>query len=424
MPSFLKFWKIKDLRNGILMVLGILVLFRLVAHIPVPGVDASTLSQFFSGSQVLGLLNLFSGGTLENFSVIALGVGPYITSSIIFQLLAMIIPSLEEMQKEERGRQKINHYTRLATVPLSLLQGYGIITLLSSQAAQGGISMSLSGWNMVIALVAMTAGTIFLMWLGELISERNIGNGISILIFAGIIAGLPTTLQRAAATFDQSQIFDAVLFVILMVVSVAAVVYINESQRNIPVQYARMRQGTRSLGGVNSNLPLKINIGGMIPIIFAISIILFPTTLAQFFINAKTVWLSNLANVVVTLFQDQLIYGLSFFILVFAFTFFYAAVVFHPDRIAENLQKQGGFVPGIRPGKSTAEYLQWVLNRLLFLGASFLAIVAVLPIIVQQFTGTQSLVIGGASTIIVVSVVIDIVKQIEAQMAMHEYEGS
>ena len=371
---------------------------------------------------MLGLLNLFSGGTLENFSVIALGVGPYITSSIIFQLLAMIIPSLEEMQKEERGRQKINHYTRLATVPLSLLQGYGIITLLSSQAAQGGISLTLAGWNMAIALIAMTAGTIFLMWLGELISERNIGNGISILIFAGIIAGLPTTLQRTVATFDQSQIFDAALFVILMIVSVAAVVYINESQRNIPVQYARMRQGTRSLGGVNSSLPLKINIGGMIPIIFAISIILFPTTLAQFFINAKTVWLANLANVVVTLFQDQLIYGLSFFILVFAFTFFYAAVVFHPDRIAENLQKQGGFVPGIRPGKSTAEYLQWVLNRLLFLGASFLSIVAVLPIVVSQFTGSQALVIGGASTIIVVSVVIDVVKQIEAKMAMHEYE--
>lgn len=424
MIAAMKFWKMRNLRNGILMVFGILVLFRLVAHIPVPGVDASALSQFFSGNQFLGLLNLFSGGTLENFSIVALGVGPYITSSIIFQLLAMIIPSLEEMQKEERGRQKINQYTRLATVPLSFLQGYGIITLLSSQAAQAGIALNLTGWNLFIALTVMTAGTVFLMWLGELISERNVGNGISILIFAGIIAGLPTTLQQAIATFDRTQLFDTILFVLLLIVSVAAIVFINESQRNIPVQYARMRQGTRSLGGVNSNLPLKINVGGMIPIIFAISIILFPTTIAQFFIHAKTVWLANAANTVIALMQDQLIYGLSFFVLVFAFTYFYAAVVFHPDRIADNLQKQGGFVPGIRPGKSTAEYLQWVLNRLLFLGASFLAIVAVLPIVVSQFTGSQSLVIGGASTIIVVSVVIDIVKQVQAQMAMHEYDGA
>ena len=424
MASFLRFWKVKDLRNGILMILGILVIFRLVAHIPVPGIDASALSQFFAGNQVLGLLNLFSGGTLENFSVVALGLGPYITASIIFQLLAMIIPAMEEMQKEERGRAKINQWTRLATIPLALLQGYGIISLLTSQAGTNGLNIAITGWTLVIAMMVMTTGTIFLMWLGELISERNVGNGVSILIFAGIIASLPTTLQRTAATFDQSQIINILLFVGLLIVSVVGVVYINEAQRNIPVQYARMRQGTRSLGGVSSNLPLKLNMGGMIPILFAISIILFPTTLAQFFVHAKTAWIASTANTIIALFQDQLVYGISYFVLVFAFTFFYAAVVFHPDRIAENLQKQGGFVPGIRPGKSTAEYLQWLINRLLFLGALFLATIAILPVVVQQFTGSQSLVIGGSSMIIVVSVVIDIVKQIEAQMAMHEYDGA
>ena len=422
MTSFLRFLKVKQLRNSIFMVLGLLVLFRFIAHIPVPGVDASALSQFFQSNQVLGLLNLFSGGTLENFSLIALGVGPYITSSIIFQLLAMIIPSMEEMQKEERGRQKITQWTRLATVPLAFLQGYGIINILSQQGK--GLALAAGGWTLIIALISMTTGTIFLMWLGELISERNVGNGVSILIFAGIIANLPTTLQRVVATFDQSQIFDMMLFAVMVVVCVAGVVYINESQRNIPVQYARMRQGTRSLGGVNSNLPLRINMGGMIPILFAISIILFPTTLAQFFIHAKTAWIANGASWIIAVFQNQLVYGIVYFVLVFAFTFFYASVVFHPDRIAENLQKQGGFIPGIRPGKSTAEYLQWVSNRLLFLGATFLAVIAILPVVVQQFTGTQSLVVGGSSIVIVVSVVIDIVKQIEAQMAMHEYDGA
>lgn len=422
MGSFLRFWRVKDLRNGILMILGILVLFRLIAHIPVPGVDASALTDFFASNQVLGLLNLFSGGTLESFSIIALGVGPYITSSIIFQLLAMIIPSMEEMQKEERGRQKINQWTRLATVPLAFLQGYSIIRLLSAQ--QNGLVVDAGGWTLWVAILSMTAGTIFLMWLGELISERGVGNGVSVLIFAGIIAGLPTALQRAIATFDASQILNAVLFIALLIISVVGVVYINESQRNIPVQYARMRQGTRSLGGVSSSLPLKLNVGGMIPILFAISIILFPTTLAQFFVNAKTPFIANAATTIVNLFQNQLVYGVSFFVLVFAFTFFYAAVVFHPDRIAENLQKQGGFIPGIRPGKSTAEYLQWTLNRLLFLGALFLATIAILPVIVQQFTGSTSLVIGGSSMIIVVSVVIDIIKQIQAKMSMHEYEGA
>ncbi len=420
MNVFLRIFRIKELRTSILFVLGMLVIFRLAAHVPVPGVDPSALTSLFQGNQVLGLLNLFSGGTLENFSIVALGIAPYITASIIFQLLAMIIPSFEEMQKEEAGRRKINQYTRIATVPLAFLQGYGIINLLASQA-QGLIVDT--GWlTMLLIMTTMTAGTIFLMWLGELISERNIGNGISILIFAGIIAGLPTTFQQVLATFDRSQVFDILLILALVIVTIVAVVIINEAQRNIPIQYARMQQGARSLGGVSSNLPLRVNMGGMIPIIFAVSIILFPPTMAQFFLRAKTEWIVNAAQFTIDIFTNQLFYGLIFFLLVFGFTFFYSGVVFHPDRISENLQKQGGFVPGIRPGRPTAEYLQWVTNRILLLGATYLAVIAVLPIVVQQVTGTAQLVVGGASVIIIVGVVIDLIKQIQAQLSMHEYE--
>ena len=412
--------QIPELRNSILFVLAMLVLFRFAAHIPVPGVDTSALSQLFNSNQLLGLLNVFSGGTLENFSVVALGVAPYITSSIIFQLLGMTIPALEEMQKEERGRQKITQYTRIATVPLALMQSYALITLFTQQGIDLGLT--LGGFPMILAVITMTAGTVFLMWIGELISEKNIGNGISILIFAGIIAGLPTTLQQIVSTFDRSQLFDVVLFIALLVVTIVAVVIVNEGQRNIPVQYTRMRQGTRSLGGVTSHLPLRVNMGGMIPIIFAISIVLFPPTVAQFFLGANSPWLVSAAQFVIDLFQNQLFYGIFYFILVFGFTFFYAAVIFKPETIAENLQKQGGFVPGIRPGRPTSEYLSFVLYRILFVGALFLGLIAILPIIVQEITNTPNLVVGGASILIIVAVVIDIVKQIEAQVAMNEYQ--
>lgn len=420
MTWILRVFKIKELRMSILFVLGMLVLFRLAAHIPVPGVDASSISQFLQSNQILGLLNVFSGGTLERFSVVALGVGPYITSSIIFQLLAMIIPRMEEMQKEEQGRRKITQWSRVATVPLALLQAYSIIVLFTQQGA--GIGLDLAGVETLLAVITMTAGTIFLMWLGELISERNIGNGISLLIFAGIIAGLPTFFQQLFATFDRSQLFNLILFVALFVVTIIAVVYINEGQRNIPVQYARMQQGARSLGGISSHIPLRINMGGMIPIIFAISLILFPPTIAQFFLQAKSAWLADSAQWIITAFQNQLFYAIAYFLLVFGFTFFYAGVVFRPEQIAENIQKQGGFIPGIRPGRPTAEYLQWVMHRILFVGGLYLATIAILPNVAQYVTGSQQLIVGGASVIIVVSVVIDLMKQVEARLAMHEYD--
>lgn len=399
--------------------IAMLVVFRVAAHIPVPGIDATALKDLFSGNQFFGLLNIFSGGTLENFSIVAMGVAPYITSSIIFQLLAMIIPSMEEMQKEEQGRQKITQWTRLATVPLAIIQGYGLILLLSQNSAFfQGASVS----TILFAIVTMTAGTVFLMWIGELISEKHVGNGISILILAGIVAGLPTTLSQSLAVYDKSQLITIILFAIAAIVTVIGIVIMNEAQRKIPVQYARHIQGARLAGAVTSHIPLKLNMGGVIPIIFAISIILFPTVIAQFFLNARTEFLRTAANGTIQLFQNQLVYGVVYFALVFLFTYFYSAVVFHPDQVAENIQKQGGFIPGIRPGKNTSEYLGWITNRLLLLGATFLSVIAVLPLIVQQASGNPNLVIGGTSILIIVSVVIDSVKQIEAQLTMREYE--
>ncbi|MBI5369581.1 preprotein translocase subunit SecY [Candidatus Uhrbacteria bacterium] len=418
MNTLIRIWHTKEVRNSLLFVLLMLVLFRVTAHIPVPGIDASSLKDLFSSNQFFGLLNIFSGGTLKNFSIVAMGVAPYITSSIIFQLLAMIIPSMEEMQKEEQGRQKLNQWTRWATVPLAFIQGYGLILLLS----QKGTFFHPGTLTIFFAILSMTAGTIFLMWIGELISEKNIGNGISILILAGIIAGLPTTLSQSLVVYDRSQLITLILFVVAAIVTIIGIVIMNEAQRNIPVQYARHVQGSRLSGGVASHIPLRLNMGGVIPIIFAISIILFPSVLAQFFLNARTEILRNAATVVLQLFQNQLIYGIAYFLLVFLFTYFYSAVVFHPDEVAENIQKQGGFIPGIRPGKNTSEYLGWITNRLLLAGATFLSVIAVLPLLVQHATGNPNLVIGGTSILIIVAVVIDSVKQIEAQLTMREYE--
>ena len=419
MNTIIRIWKTREVRKSILFVILMLVVFRIAAHIPVPGVDASALKDIFSGNQLFGLLNIFSGGTLENFSIVAMGVAPYITSSIIFQLLAMIIPSLEEMNKEEQGRQKINQWTRLATVPLGIIQGYGLIILMSQN---GSFFQDKDALTMFFAILTMTAGTIFLMWIGELISEKNVGNGISILILAGIIAGLPTLLSQTLSVYDRSQLITLILFVVVAIVTIIGIVIMNEAQRNIPVQYARHIQGARLSGAVTSHIPLRLNMSGVIPIIFAISIILFPTVIAQFFLSAKTELLRNIAEQTVQLFQNQLFYGITYFVLVFLFAYFYTAVIFHPDQVAENIQKQGGFIPGIRPGKNTSEYLGLVSGRILLLGATFLSAIAVLPLVVQQVTGNPNLVIGGTSILIIVSVVIDAIKQIEAQLTMREYD--
>ena len=414
-------WKVKELRNSILFVLLMLAVFRLFAHIPIPGIDASNLRSFFANNPLLGFVNMFSGGGMERFSVVMMGIGPYITSSIIFQLLGMIVPKLEEMQKEEAGRQKINMWTRWATVPLSIVQAFGMLALLRQSKA---IDLSGSATFDIIAIViTITAGTILLMWIGELISEKKIGNGISLLIFAGIIASLPQSVSQMMLTFDQTQLFTVVAFALLSIITIVGVVIVNEGQRNIPIQYARQIRGNRAYGGTNSHLPLRVNMAGVIPIIFALAVATFPTMIAQYFQYAKTEWIANFSQWIIITFNNQLVYGVLYFILVFAFTYFYTDVVFHPDRISENLQKQGGFIPGIRPGKQTAEYIGNTSHKIIFFGALFLAVIAVLPLVVQAATGVQSMIIGGTSILIVVSVVIDTIKQMEAQITMREYDG-
>lgn len=420
--KLIQIWKAKDLRNNILFVLGMLVIFRFAAHIPIPGVNVEALKEVFSSNQVLGLMNMFSGGGMQNFSVVMMGVAPYITSSIIFQLLGMIVPKLEEMQKEEQGRQKINMWTRWLTVPLAIMQSYGMITLLRSSSYD--ILGNISNLDLSLMILTITAGTIFLMWIGELITEKNVGNGISLLIFAGIISGLPQVVQQTIVSYTADQLPVIIGFVAIAIITVIGVVIINEGQRNIPVQYARQIRGNRSYGGTSTHLPLRVNMAGVIPIIFAISIILFPSMIAQFFVQAKTEVVANMAQWVIDMFNNQLIYGILYFLLVFAFTFFYTEVVFHPTQIAENLQKQGGFIPGIRPGRHTSEYLANTTHKIILVGALFLAIIAVLPLIMKYFTGMQSLALGGTSLLIVVAVVIETVKQVESQLTMREYEGS
>ena len=419
--KIIQIWKAKDLRNSVLFVLAMLVIFRLAAHIPIPGVDTTALKNFFGNNPVLGFVNTFSGGGMENFSIIMMGIAPYITSSIIFQLLAMIIPKLEEMQKEESGRQKINMWTRYATVPLAAMQAFGMISLLRQSKA---ISIaSFSGFEFASMIITIVAGTIFLMWIGELMSEKKIGNGISLLIFAGIVSSLPQHIGQAFQTFDQIQLTALIAFVLVALLTVVGVVIINEGQRNIPVQYARQIRGNRAYGGTNSHLPLRVNMAGVIPIIFAISVVMFPPMIAQYFQHAKTACIANFSQWTIQIFNDQLIYAVLYFILVFVFTYFYTEVIFHPERIAENLQKQGGFIPGIRPGKHTSDYLSNTTYKIILVGALFLAVVAVLPLIVKAFTGIQSLAIGGTSILIVVSVVIEMIKQIQAQLTMRDYDG-
>lgn len=421
LEKVIQVFKIKELRNKIFFVLGILVVFRLAANVPVPGVNVEQLRQFFDNNQFFGLLNLFSGGGLRNISIVMLGVGPYITASIIMQLLTMIIPRLEQIYKEEgeAGRQKFNQWTRWITVPLAVLQTYGMITLFRSQNIIG----NLTTLQLVTIIATATAGTIFLMWLGELITEKNIGNGVSIIIFAGIVAGLPTSIAQLFAVWDPSNLFLYLGYLAFALLVIAGVVFITEGQRNIPVSYAKRIRGNRVYGGTSTHLPLRVNQAGVIPIIFAMSIMLFPGMIANFFVQASNPIVANLASVVNNIFKNQWFYGSAYFLLVVLFTYFYTAVTFDPKNIAENLQKQGGFVPGIRPGYATSEYLQKVLNRITLTGSLFLGTIAVLPFAVQGLTNLQSLTIGGTGLLIVVSVVIEIMKQIESQLIMRDYEG-
>jgi len=414
--------QIKSLRKRIFFVLAMLCVFRFAAHIPVPGINIEALRDFFASNQLLGMLNLLSGGAMSNFSIVALGLAPYITASIIMQLLTMVVPYLEELSKEgSRGREKINQYTNLATIPLSALQAYGMIRLFTS--GHTPLIQGLSGFKMLATIITMTAGTMFLVWIGELITEKRIGNGISLLILAGIVERIPISIQKTILTFEPSQIFSYIIFVVLAVLTIVGVVYLTEGQRNLPVSYARRIRGNRMYGGMDTYLPLRVNPVGMIPIIFAMALVLFPGLIGQFMARSSTPWVADFGANLAGLFQNQFIYGIVYFGLVFAFTYFYTSIVFHPDQISENLQRSGAFIPGIRPGEPTATYLHNVTHRILFFGALGLALIAVLPIITQKAFNITTFTIGGAAVLIVVSVILETIRQIKSQIAIYEYEG-
>ncbi|OGI34229.1 MAG: preprotein translocase subunit SecY [Candidatus Moranbacteria bacterium RIFOXYA2_FULL_43_15] len=417
----IQIFKIKELRNKIFFILALLVVFRLAANIPIPGVDQERLRDFFQNNEFFGLLNLFSGSGLSSISIVMLGVGPYITASIIMQLMTMIIPRLEQIYKEEgeAGRQKFNQWTRWLTVPLAAMQTFGMTALFRSQ----GILGAAGTFELASMIIIAVAGTVFLMWLGELITEKKIGNGVSLVIFAGIVSGIPSAVSQILATWDSSQFFTYLIFLAIIIASVAAVVFITEGQRNIPVSYAKRIRGNKMYGGTSTHLPLRINQAGVIPIIFAMSIMLFPGMIANFLAGAGNPTVAGIASSITNIFQNQFFYGSMYFILVVAFTYFYTAVVFDPNKIAESLQKQGGYIPGIRPGHTTAEYLYKIMNRVTLSGAAFLGLIAVLPFIVQAFTSIGSVTVGGTGLLIVVSVVIETIKQVEGQLVMRDYEG-
>ncbi len=421
MGKFLQVFKIAELRKKILSVLGILVLFRILASIPVPGVDTTRLQEFFSEMELLGFLNIFTGGGLANLSIVMLGIAPYITATIIMQLLTIIFPQLKKIYYEEgpEGRAKFNRYSRYLTIPIAVLQTYGFLNFLIAQGVLSPLSFS----QIIANVVIVTAGTILLMWFGELISEFKIGNGISILIFAGIVSGLPQGIANAVFNYNPEMIPTYVAFLVLSVAVIAGVVFVNEGERNIPISYAKHVRGTKMYGGSSSYLPIKVNQAGVIPIIFAISILLFPQFIAQAASIISPDLSVTLNDFVMRFFGNIFFYSSAYFILVVLFTYFYTSVTFDPKEISKNLQRSGGFVPGIRPGEATAQMISRVVYRTTFAGAIFLGIVAILPNLTQIITGIEALAIGGAALLIVVAVALEVLRQVESQLTIREYEG-
>jgi preprotein translocase subunit SecY len=414
-------FKIKDLRSKILFILFCFAIFRLMANIPIPGVNPEEVKALFGELGIFGLLNIFTGGALEKISIVMLGVGPYITASVIFQLLTMIFPQLEELYKEEgeSGRQKFNQYSRIATVPLAALQGYSMLMLFERR----GVIDVLGPDLLLASVLAITASTMLLMWLGELISEKGIGEGVSLLIFAGIAADFPNNLFQILINWNASQLKSYILFFIMALVIIMGVVIVNEGRRNIPISYAKRVRGNKVYGGASTYLPLNINPAGVMPIIFSLSLLVLPSMVVSFLGTSGGVLL-NILQQISKFFEDQFVYGISYFVLVFLFTYFYTAITFDPHTIADNLKKMGGFVPGIRPGESTVQYLSFVLNRVLPFGALFLGLIAVMPSLVGKLTGVTSFdfLIGGTSLLIVVSVILETMRQINAQLQMREYD--
>jgi len=421
LDPIIKAFKTNELRRKIIFTAFIFLVFRIFAHVPIPGVNLLKLRNLFSQNEFLGLLDIFSGGTLVNFSVMATGLNPYINASIILQLLTMVFPRLEELSKEgEYGREKINQYTRLLTVPLAAIQSLGMYALLKSQ----GIIIIFSPLTLISLIMTMTCGTILLMWLGELISEFGVGNGISLLIFAGIVGRLPVALGQTLSIITSELLVNVLIFTAVAILVIAGIVLINEAVRQIPVHYAKRMRGNKIYGGTTTYLPLRLNQAGVIPIIFAVSIVLLPQLIGQFVGLIPNKVLADAARTVVRLFNTNgIFYNAIYFFLVIGFTYFYTAVTFNPQKISSEIQKYGGFIPGIRPGMPTANYLNYILTRITLAGAIFLGLVAILPVILKQITGVASLTIGGTSILIVVSVVLETVKSFEAQLLMRNYEG-
>lgn len=421
MNRFLQIFKVKELRNKILIVAGLLVAYRVLAAIPIPGVDAARLANYFNSNQLFGFLNFFSGGGLANLSVVMLGVGPYITATIIMQLMTIIFPKFKEMYYEDgaRGQAKFNQYSRMLTVPLGIVQAYGFLTLLISQ----GVINRPDPFSMVRNVIVITCGSMIALWLGELITEQKVGNGISLLILAGIISRLPSSIALAIASYTPQLLTAYLGFIVIGVLLIAGIVYLNEGERKIPVAYARRVRGNKMYGGAQSYLPLKVNQAGMIPLIFAISVLLFPQFLAQIVAIFSASWGVKVSNFATGFVANQLAYGIVYFLLVFLFTYFYTAITFNPQEVAKNLQRSGGFVPGIRPGESTEKFFGSIVTRITFFGALFLGLIAILPIIVQRLTGIAVVTISGTAILIVVAVALETMRQIDSQLTVREYEG-
>lgn len=409
----------KVLRNRVLFTLGALVAFRVLSVIPIPGVDAFRLQSLLAGNEFLGLLNIFSGGGLSNLSIVMLGVGPYITSSIIMQLLTIMVPKLKALYQEEgeAGRRKFAQYSRMLAVPLALIQAYGFITLLKSQNVVSGFTP----FDYLLNVIVILGGSMLLMWIGELISEYGIGNGVSLIIFAGIVARIPTVIAQFGFTFDVSQIPLYAAFLVATLLVILGVVIVTEAERPIPITYAKQVRGNKVYGGASTYLPLRINQAGVIPIIFALSLLLFPNMILQFLAKSSISIVHAVSTTVLTFLNNPWVYAALYFFLVFIFTYFYTAVTFDPHSIAENLQKSGAFIPGVRPGQSTSEHIARILTRLTLVGAIFLGLIAVLPLAMRALTGLTSISIGGTALLIVVSVVVDLIKKVDAQLSIREY---
>jgi preprotein translocase subunit SecY len=409
----------KTLRSRILFVLGALVVFRLLSIIPVPGVDSVKFQSFIANNQLVGALNVFTGGGLSHLSILMLGVGPYITSSIIMQLLTIMSPRLKAMYQEdgEIGRKKFNKISRIITVPLAIIQGLSLLVVLKRQDIIGDLNM----FQMIASISMVVAGSMLLMWIGELISEFGIGNGVSLIIFAGIVANLPREISQFLFTFDVANLPLYILFLAVGILIVAGVVVVTEAERPIPVTYAKQVRGDRVSGGTQTYLPLRINQAGVIPIIFALSILLFPQLIGNLFATSSNHILLSISKGMLWFVANTWIYSLFYFVFVFLFTYFYTAVTFDPDQLSTNLQKNGAFVPGIRPGPATRDYIAKVLNRVTMVGAVFLGLIAVLPLVIRALTGITAFAVGGTALLIVVSVVLDLIKKVEAQLSMREY---